>query len=197
MKKLLGCLLIVMLAALFSAQQATAGVSAITFDENGNYDSFFTGSGMSPDPTGGINGNVLIFTLPAPVLGGDIRIWEEGSNNTVLSDVLRFYFIDPNGQANFSTTSDLADHMIFYSDNADGAEALADTGLPGNLLTVFQDGGGAPEYINPATGNTEFLYAGFYHGISDYGTPIPEPSTFLLLGAGLAGLGIIRRRFRK
>jgi uncharacterized protein (TIGR03118 family) len=27
--------------------------------------------------------------------------------------------------------------------------------------------------------------------------PVPEPSTFLLLGAGLAGVGILRRRFKK
>ncbi len=29
------------------------------------------------------------------------------------------------------------------------------------------------------------------------GVPIPEPSTFLLVGVGLAGVGILRRRVKK
>jgi len=39
-------------------------------------------------------------------------------------------------------------------------------------------------------------YAGF-NAPGDVPPPIPEPSTFLLISAGLAGVGLLRKRFRK
>jgi len=38
--------------------------------------------------------------------------------------------------------------------------------------------------------------AGFSGNVQDQLSLVPEPSTFLLLGAGLAGIGILRRRFK-
>jgi uncharacterized protein (TIGR03118 family) len=76
----------------------------------------------------------------------------------------------------------------------------------GNPLTIeglwgLRFGNGGPSGFNP-----DFLY--FTAGISDGGSvedhglfgsirPVPEPSTFFLLGAGLAGVGLLRRRFKK
>ncbi len=89
--------------------------------------------------------------------------------------------------------------------------------VTGNLLGTLHDGTGNPLTIEglwglrfgndgPSGFNPDFLY--FTAGISDGGSvedhglfgsirPVPEPSTFFLLGAGLAGFGLLRRRFKK
>lgn len=61
-----------------------------------------------------------------------------------------------------------------------------------NMNVLHWNGGDAPHV---GIGNTDGL-AGVTFS-PDSIAPIPEPSTFLLLGAGLAGIGIIRRRAKK
>lgn len=66
------------------------------------------------------------------------------------------------------------------------------TGLPIVSLGVERDGfRNGRLAINASMGNGDESWAGVYV------TPVPEPSTFLLLGAGLAGLGFVVRRRRK
>ncbi|SPQ02049.1 conserved exported hypothetical protein [Candidatus Sulfobium mesophilum] len=54
------------------------------------------------------------------------------------------------------------------------------------------------EYWNgdPLTGGT-FIESAQDRSSPYKATVIPEPSTFLLLGAGLAGMGLLRRKFKK
>src|SRR3954452_10069648 len=74
----------------------------IWFDENGHGRYSLNGGPITPasfaymaDPTGGVAGNVLIYSLPESVASGDVRVWED-SAKTILSDVMRFVDL-PNG----------------------------------------------------------------------------------------------------
>ena len=89
---------------------------------------------------------------------------------------------------------------LFYSDNGDGVDAPADTGLPINALTnavLIQEVG--PEGANGATYtptagqpgffNTDFTFT--YDIVSDSG--VPEPASMMLMGAGIVALAAFKR----
>src|SRR5262249_41845574 len=116
------------LASLFALSATTvfAQTNTFSFDENGH--GFFNGiavpGALSPvDPSGGIAGPVLIYTLPAvaPQLTIGDAVLLENVANTNNSDVIRFWEFH---------------QVIFYSDfeAGSGDGDLADTGLPAQLL---------------------------------------------------------------
>ena len=123
----------------------------------------------------------LAYILPEPVAIGDVRIWEDPTA-TILSDLLRFENIGPNGNG----------VMFYFSDYEPGDpddNAPADVGLP--PLWNVADNGGVFELGSEGQNFFNWFPGGnTYHGISDS----PEPSTLLLLGAGFAGLGMLRKR---
>jgi hypothetical protein len=122
------------------------------------------------------------------LVAGDVILTEAG----VPSDVIRF---NPNqvGPGGGLGT------LVFYSDNLDGVDSLADIGLPtafyANQVLILEVGGEGDNgavYI-PVAGQPGFVAgAGApveYHILSD----VPEPATFGLLGIALMGLAGIRR----
>ncbi len=170
-----------------------------TFDEFGNSSGPSSAPPISPgvlqpDPSGGVSGPVLVYTLPLPILTGDVVLTEPGNPSTggQNSDIVRFW--NPTG---INLTQ-----IIFYSDVSatDPADSPADTGLPAQLISpifipeVGPEGNNGATYIPPAgaPGSTLAGVVIQYNIISD----VPEPGTVALaiLAGGTVLLSMKRRQ---
>lgn len=183
-----------------SSQSAPTPVT-VTADENGN-GSIVIGtlvrpmlSGMTFDLSPGGLPSALTYLLDAPSLVPGEVILSEGPDSD--SDVIRFVLplrvsaaLD-DGPTNF---------MIFYSDNGDGSDALADTGLPTEFRgdpVIAESGpeGNNGAFYTPTPDQPGYVsgYAVTYHFISD--SSVPEPATWamMLLGFGAIAFGLRRK----
>jgi hypothetical protein len=205
----------ILTALLLSAALNASALVTITVDENGNgtWDGTPLSSAgiLAPDTGPGGLPNALTYYLgvsvPPPagttigyVQPGDLIIREQASGP--FSDLIRFRAGDPNF---FIPAS-----LVFYSDNSDGADSLADIGFPtafnANTFTIVESGvegglqmihyeplPGQPGYVDDPA-NPGHAYAA-YNFISD----VPEPTTASLAGIFLlmtGGWNLMRRKVR-
>lgn len=200
----LGACLLASAAALSLASPAAAFSVTLTIDENGNgrltNTNGFSGAlpaALQNDPgPGGLN-NVLTYDLlnPPGLTSGDVAFTDADAGGAVL-DIVRFNASEtcgPNGDTGC---------LVFYSDNIDGFDALADTvsppggtytnvislpevAIPGGDGVMYTPTAGQPGFVAGAGGPVTYIL------ISD---KIPEPATLSLLGAGLLGFAGYRRR---
>jgi len=149
--------------------------------------------GFMNDPgPGGLN-NVMTYDLlnPPGLVAGDVLMIDPGDG---LQDVIRF---NPNQRGLGGGLGTL----VFYSDNLDGFDSLADTVSPPqafypNLVIIPEvgtEGANGAVYI-PTAGQPGFVAGASapveYHLLSD---TVPEPSFFWLLVIALLGLAGTRR----
>jgi hypothetical protein len=145
------------------------------------------------DPSGGIAGNVLIYTLPFNFQqSGDYFMTNtfEPMPLGQASDLIRFWGIN---------------QVIFYSDNDGPSEsAPADTGLPPSLLSpnVGLSETGIEGNTQQASHQTFAGDPGFAGLVGGQGityvfiSDVPEPNSLIFTGCGLAVL-MLANRWRK
>lgn len=163
-----------------------ASAITLTFDENGNGT---TGAGfLAPDPKVGGLPVVLTYPLGFAVVPGDVLMLDDG----IPLDVVRFNVPPAGGPGT----------LLFYSDDTDGFDSLADTvrapailytnqvsipevGPEGDNGAFYTPGPNQPGYVAGADPVT-------YHLISDGNAPEPTWSGLILFG----GLTTTSRRRR-
>ena len=192
------CLVLSAISLAMPANAFALFIITITVDESGNgtltNSSGFSGnlpSLMSPDPGPGGLASALTYGLlnPPGLVAGDLLLLEPGGNGA-LSEVIRFNPQQGGGS------------LVFYSDNSDGVDALADTGFPtaqyANILVLSEVGteGNNGFSYTPTAGQPGFVAGAgglvTYELISDAppASAVPEPSSVAMLalgGIGLAG----------
>jgi len=180
---------------------AVTGVVQLTITATGlvettQYIQYISQLYFNLDPN--LNPELLTFTMegssptvPVPVL--DTGINEFHASGDGLYDIL-FTFPPPPGipgGGDYFTQGEVLIYNISYPDGVLTPESFNAISYP------FVDAGRG-EFLAAALVNDTAVAGSFTAWIAaEQGTPVPEPGTLMLLGSGLIGVVVFRRKFKK
>jgi hypothetical protein len=175
-------------AVTYSGELGFAQINGVGTDWWGSFPGVYTNATVSNSPSSSDmiaisgNGTTNTVTFAAPVTNLVMGIISLGQAN-------------PNTEYHFNTPfTVLSDGPAYW-----GSPGTLNN-LGGNVLQGIE-GDGIIQFSGPisslswSTSDGEY-WNGFSFG-APVSAPVPEPGTLLLLGAGLAGLGLVRRRAKR
>ncbi|MGO9020559.1 MAG: PEP-CTERM sorting domain-containing protein [Syntrophobacteraceae bacterium] len=148
------------------------------------------------------SGGTLIGTSAVTTGSGGFSVSFSGVTQSHSANESSWEIIQANAGGGENSQFGTYDYKVYTSGGADLLSSLTFT-VTSSLITGLGQFNTDQGHLNPGSTsqyyfagelNPDPYYAGSLGGGSD---PIPEPCTMLLLGSGLVGLGVFRKRFKK
>ncbi|MBD3381915.1 MAG: PEP-CTERM sorting domain-containing protein [candidate division Zixibacteria bacterium] len=176
--------------------QVSSGVPGLQFSTSGAYNWVYadvtTGNYNASSDNGNVYGGGNYF------MSGNVNVW--------LGPDADWGRIDFTGEDGSWFETGYCSHSTFYLEAYDANGSLIDQAV--GAANTQQMGGTEMGYVSVSSANNDIAYV-IMHDTGNFwiadnmsgdasgvAPPIPEPATLILLGSGLLGMGILRRKNR-